>query len=180
MLKQILEYNKQFVENKLYTPFITDRYPDKKIAILTCMDTRLVELLPAALGYKNGDVKVIKNAGGIISHPYGSVIRSLIIAIYELGVDTIWVIGHTDCGMENLNVESLLDKIHKRGVSHATLSEISDTGVDYNKWLGGFDSPQNAILDTIAQIRNHPLIPDDIVLEGLLMDSTTGQLTQVK
>lgn len=71
MLDEILEFNKQFVANKGYEKYITNKYPDKKIAILSCMDTRLTELLPAALGIKNGDVKMIKNAGGVISHPFG-------------------------------------------------------------------------------------------------------------
>ena len=53
------------------------------------MDTRLTELLPAALGIMNGDVKIIKNEGGVISHPFGSVIRSLMVAIYELGVKEV-------------------------------------------------------------------------------------------
>ena len=61
MLDEILEFNKQFVANKGYEKYITNKYPDKKIAILSCMDTRLTELLPAALGIKNGDVKMIKN-----------------------------------------------------------------------------------------------------------------------
>lgn len=64
---------------------------------MTCMDTRLVELLPAALGLKNGDVKIIKNAGAVISNPFGSAVLSLLIAIFELGVEEIMVIGHTDC-----------------------------------------------------------------------------------
>ena len=85
MINEILKFNKEFVANKGYEKFITNKYPDKKIAILSCMDTRLTELLPAALGVKNGDVKMIKNAGGIISHPFGSVIRSLLVAIFELG-----------------------------------------------------------------------------------------------
>ena len=52
MLDEILEFNKQFVANKGYEKYITNKYPDKKIAILSCMDTRLTELLPAALGIK--------------------------------------------------------------------------------------------------------------------------------
>ncbi len=98
MIEEILAYNKQFVENKGYESYITNKYPDKKIAILSCMDTRLTALLPAALGIKNGDVKMIKNAGGVISHPFGSVIRSLLVAIFELGVEEIMVIAHSDCG----------------------------------------------------------------------------------
>ena len=79
MIDDILEFNKKFVESKGYEKYITNKYPDKKIAILSCMDTRLTELLPAALGIRNGDVKIIKNAGGVISHPFGSVIRSLMM-----------------------------------------------------------------------------------------------------
>ena len=98
MIEEILEYNRKFVEEKAYEPYVTSKYPDKKIAILTCMDTRLTSLLPAALGLKNGDVKMIKNAGGVITHPYGSVVRSLLVGILELGVEEVMVIGHTDCG----------------------------------------------------------------------------------
>jgi len=55
MIDQMLAYNKEFVRTEAYKKFQTSKYPDKKIAILTCMDTRLVELLPAALGIGNGD-----------------------------------------------------------------------------------------------------------------------------
>ena len=65
----------------MYQRYETTKYPDRKIAILSCMDTRMTELLPAALGIKNGDVKLIKNAGGQITHPYGSVIFSLLVAV---------------------------------------------------------------------------------------------------
>ena len=103
MIEQIVEYNKKFVENKGYEPFLTSKYPDKKLAILTCMDTRLIELLPAALGIKNGDAKIIKNAGGTMVHPYGSVVRSLLVGILELGVEEVMVIGHTDCGVQGMD-----------------------------------------------------------------------------
>ena len=72
MIDEILKYNKEFVEEKKYEQYKTSKYPDKKIAIITCMDTRLTELLPAALGIRNGDVKIIKNAGGVVSHAFGS------------------------------------------------------------------------------------------------------------
>lgn len=104
MIEQIVAYNKKFVEEKGYEPYLTSKYPDKKLAILTCMDTRLIELLPAALGIRNGDAKVIKNAGGVITHPYGSVMRSLLVAIVELGVEEVMVIGHTDCGVQGMNM----------------------------------------------------------------------------
>lgn len=52
MIDEILKHNAEFVETKGYEKFVTSKYPDKRIAIVTCMDTRLVELLPAALGVR--------------------------------------------------------------------------------------------------------------------------------
>ena len=63
MIDEIIAYNREFVDQKGYEQYVTDKYPNKKLAVLTCMDTRLTELLPAALGLKNGDAKIIKNAG---------------------------------------------------------------------------------------------------------------------
>ena len=59
------------------------------------MDTRLTTLLPEALGIKNGDVKIIKNAGGVVSHLFGSVVRSILVAIYELGIEEIMAVSYT-------------------------------------------------------------------------------------
>ena len=98
MIEEILQHNRRFVAEGGYRCYETSKYPDKRIAIVTCMDTRLVELLPAALGFKNGDVKIIKNAGGTITNPFDSTMRSLLVAVYELGVEEIMVIGHTGCG----------------------------------------------------------------------------------
>jgi len=56
-IDQILAFNKTFVEQKGYEKYIADKYPDKHLAVLSCMDTRLTELLPAALGLRKGDAK---------------------------------------------------------------------------------------------------------------------------
>lgn len=111
MIDEILKHNREFVEKKGYEKFETSKYPDKKIAIVTCMDTRLVELLPSALGIKNGDVKMIKNAGGAITNPFDSTLRSLLVAVYESGVNEIMVIGHTNCGVQGMNAQEMLELI---------------------------------------------------------------------
>ncbi|MDE7123365.1 MAG: carbonic anhydrase, partial [Alistipes sp.] len=80
MIDELLAFSGRFVDEKGYEKFITDKYPNRKIAIVTCIDTLLVELLPAALGCRNGAVKIIKNAGGTITHPFDSTVRSLLVA----------------------------------------------------------------------------------------------------
>ncbi len=179
MIDEILEYNKKFVAEKRYEQYITNKYPNKKIAILTCMDTRLTELLVAALGIKNGDVKLIKNAGGIISHPFGSVIRSLSVAIYELGVEEIMVIAHSDCGACHLDHNEMIEQMIARGIKRESIEMMKFCGVDFAKWLDGFKDTENSVRSTVTEIKEHPLIPKDIVVRGFIIDSVTGLLTPV-
>lgn len=176
MIEEIMNYNDVFVERKEYEPYRTSKYPDKKVAILTCMDTRLTELLPAALGIKNGDAKIIKNAGGVISHPYGSAVRSLLIAIYALGVEEILVIGHTDCGVQHMDSNAMIERMQERGVSIEDIEAVEYHGIELHSWLDGFTEVEEAVTSSVNLLKNHPLIPKDIAVYGFVMDSITGQL----
>lgn len=177
MVETILAHNKDFVENEKYEIFRTSKFPNKKLAIVTCMDTRLSELLPAALGIKNGDAKIIKNAGGVISHPFGSAVRSLLIAVYELGVTDIMIIGHTDCGVQHMDSEKMLADMKERGVTEQNINMVKYFGVDTAKWLAGFDDVDNAVKSSVDLLSQHPLLSKDINLFGYVMDSVTGELS---
>lgn len=177
MIEEMLQYNRSFVESKGYEKFKTSHLPDKRLAIITCMDTRLVELLPAALGIKNGDVKMIKNAGATITNPFDSTVRSLLVAIYELGVNEIMVIGHTGCGVQGMDSQEMLYLMRERGIDEEHISLMKHCGIDLDSWLHGFDNTEAAILETVDLIKNHPLVPKDITVRGYIMDSVTGLLT---
>ena len=176
MIDQILAYNKEFVRSEGYKKFQTTKYPDKKIAILTCMDTRLVELLPAALGIKNGDVKMIKNAGGMIMGPFDSAVRSLLVGIIELGVEEVMVIGHTDCGVAHINGDMMIQHLIQRGVSQDHIDMMRYCGIDFEKWLCGFDCVEESVGETVDMLRHHPLMPADVVVKGYIIDTETGEL----
>ncbi|MGE4215018.1 MAG: beta-class carbonic anhydrase [Anaerotignaceae bacterium] len=179
MINEILKYNKAFVENKEYEKYITSKYPDKKIAIVSCMDTRLTQLLPAALGIKNGDAKFIKNAGGIISHPFGSAMRSLLIGIYELDIEEILVVGHTDCGARHTDSKKMIEKMKLHGIEQTNIDLLKYFGVDFDAWLGGFEDLEDSIKKSVELIRTHPLVPDGIKVYGLVIDSVTGELNNI-
>ena len=159
-IEEMLEFNRNFVESGEYEKYQTSKYPDKKIAIVTCMDTRLVTLLPAALGIKNGDIKLIKNAGG--------------------GVNEIMIIGHTGCGVQGMDSSEMLDLMRKRGIDEEHISLMRHCGIDLDSWLHGFDDTEAAILETVDLVRNHPLIPKDINVRGYIMDSVTGGLRTIE
>ena len=176
---KMLEYNKVFVEHELYKKYTTTKYPDRKIAILACMDTRMTELLPAALGLKNGDVKLIKTAGGRVLHPYGSVIFSLLVAVYEMGVDTVLVIGHDDCGGSLLNGRKMIEEMTDRGISQDVIDHVDANPKNLEEWLSGFGDVCRSVRDTVKTIQSHPLLPDDLEVLGFVMNPETGKMQEV-
>ena len=179
MIDQIIQFNKQFVESKGYEKFITDKYPNKKLAVLSCMDTRLTELLPAALGLRNGDAKMIKNAGGLVISPFDSAMRSLIVAIYELGVEEIMMVAHSNCGACHMSFDHFHHEMIGRGVTEETLNTIRKCGIDLNTWLEGFKDTPESVRKTVETIKTHPLVPRDIVVRGFIIDSETGKLDEI-
>lgn len=179
MIDEIIAFNKEFVAAKCYEQYITDKYPEKKLAVLSCMDTRLTKLLPAALGLRNGDAKIIKNAGGLVISPFDSAMRSLIVAIYELGVEEIMIVAHSGCGACHMSFEHFREQMLARGVSDRTLDTIRLCGIDLDHWLEGFKDTPESVRRTMATVTSHPLVPADITVRGFIIDSVTGALEEV-
>ncbi len=179
MMEDILEFNRRFVEDRQYEKYVTSKYPDRKIAVVTCMDTRLVELVPAALGFKNGDIKMIKNAGGVVTEPFGSAVRSILVGIYELGIEDVLIIGHSDCGAQHISGEELLGMMRERGISQEDIDMCRFFDVDFDRWLCGFDSVEESVRSSVGLLESHPLIPDDVRIWGFVIDSHTGELKPV-
>jgi carbonic anhydrase len=177
MINDILRFNRQFVAQMGHKPYLTDKYPAKKLAVLTCMDTRLTELLPKALGLRNGDAKIIKNAGGLILSETDSAIRSLLVAIYELGVEEVMVVHHSTCGACHMSYEEFKPHMLEHGISEETLAEWEAKGIA--DWLEGFHDTEASVRKTMAAIVNHPLVPKDVVVRGFIIDSVTGALTEI-
>lgn len=176
LISDILGHNSQFVEQKQYEPLRAQKASHPRLVVLTCMDTRLMELLPRAMNLRPGDAKIIKNAGAIVSHPFGSIMRSILVAIYELGAGEVAVVGHHDCAMTGLNSQSILDKARGRGVSEQVLSTLRRAGVDMQRWLSGFDSVEDGVRQSVQMIRDHPLLPRGVPVHGLIIDPQTGKL----
>lgn len=156
--------------------------PAKRFAILTCMDARLDPAKYAGLA--EGDAHVIRNAGGRASD---DAIRSLVISYKLLGTEAFLVIHHTDCGMLFFTNEVI------RGLLASSLdtAELTPQGFrdigktpgsragEFFEWLTIKD-PKQAVLDDVARIRAHPLIPKTIPVYGYIYDVHTGKLIEVE
>ncbi|MBU7593957.1 beta-class carbonic anhydrase [Metabacillus halosaccharovorans] len=179
IVDEILAHNEKFVANKEFEKYETTKFPEKKLVVLSCMDTRLVELLPQAMNVRNGDVKIVKSAGAIVAHPFGSIMRSILVAVYELKADEICVIGHHDCGMSKISPESFLSKAIEKGVDKEKIDTVKYAGVDLDQWLKGFNNVEDSVRDSVETIKNHPFLASGIPVHGLVIDPSTGKLDVV-
>lgn len=176
LLSSMLEFNKNFVENKDYEQYATSKVPAMKAVLLTCMDTRLQELSTKALGLKNGDVKTVKNAGATITHPYGSTMRSLLVGIYALGAEEIIIMGHKDCGMGSLDVEKVKSAMKDRGIKQEVMDIIIHSGIDVDHFLGGFNDVYENVQENVKLVYNHPLFDRSVPVHGLVIEPHTGEV----
>jgi len=63
-----------------------------------------------------------------------------------------------------------------RGVSPQMIQTLEHAGVDLHHWLRGFDSPEEGVRQSLSVIRNHPLLPRDVAVHGLMICPETGRL----
>jgi carbonic anhydrase len=181
VVKEVVEANKRY-SSKFGDKGNLALPPARRFAVLTCMDARMD---PAKFaGLAEGDAHVIRNAGGRASD---DAVRSLVISYKLLGTREFFVIHHTNCGMEfftNEVIRGLLD--HSLETADLTPAGFRDVGQgpgsragEFIEWLTIAD-PQQAVIDDVTRLRNHPLIPNSIPIYGYVYDVATGKLNEVE
>ncbi len=180
LLEQFLQENEKYCKTTSVDYTQEDvkksKLPQKQVAILTCMDTRLVNFLEPALGIERGEAKVIKTAGNCVTGVFDGTIRSLLVCIYELGIKEIFVIGHHECGMAKTTSESMTQAMLARGIQPEAIHMISK---ELREWADEFQHPEENVEVTVDQLRMNPLIPKDVPVHGLMFHPRTGKVDVV-
>ena len=150
------DYARDFAHGDLTGP------PSRKVAIVTCMDARLI---PARfLGLEEGEAHVIRNAGGEAREA----LRSLAVSQHLLGTNEIAVIRHTDCGMGKYTNEQIAEKV-------ADASGGDPSGIDFRP----FTDLEQAVRDDVEFLRESDLIAFDAVIRGFVYDVKSGTVNEV-
>jgi carbonic anhydrase len=135
--------------------------PLSGLAILTCMDARIV--VEDIFGLRAGDANVMRNAGAVASDDF---IRSLVLSQRVLGSSEVIVLGHTGCGLHGLAEDELVTQLERESGQRDELA------------FGAFADLDAHVRRQVARIRGHPWIRQ-VPVHGMVYDVETGRLRDV-
>ena len=159
--ENFLKANQAYVE--LHGDLHLSIKPKTKVAIVTCMDSRL-HVAPA-LGLALGDAHILRNAGGRVTE---DMIRSLVISQQQMGTREIVVLHHTDCGAQTFNNEAFQEHLK------------CELGVDVSgQDFLPFQDIDESVREDMKLLRECPLIPDDVIISGAVYDVDTGSMREI-
>ena len=161
--ERLLEANEEY--SRMEFPGEQLASPSRHLAILACMDARLI--VSKLLGLKAGEAHIIRNAGGIASE---DAIRSLIISNELLGTNEFIVVNHTDCGMLTFTDEQLAERLATKYAQSEEASRIK---------FHSFTNLEDNVREQVSKIKEHPLIPKSIRVSGFIYEVETGKLRSV-
>ncbi|MGH9088758.1 MAG: beta-class carbonic anhydrase [Acidimicrobiales bacterium] len=134
----------------------------KRLAVLTCMDSRIDPL--GLLGLVPGDAKILRNAGARVTD---DVLRTLVLASYLLDVDRLMIVAHTRCRMAGGREDGV----------HTAIAEAGGPDTRSISFLAT-DDQQASLRHDVQRVRSWPYL-DDLVVGGFLLDLDTGKLQRL-
>ncbi len=145
---------------ELAAPGLSPR-PGRRVAVLTCMDTRIDPL--AMLGLERGDAHIIRNAGGLVTD---DAIRSLSASQRLLGTEEVVVVMHDGCGLLGASEDEFAEALAADGVLPT--------------WrLGAFDDVETTLGHSVARLQSSPELPARDHIRGFVFNPETGELREV-
>lgn len=160
LVERVLEANRRYLAAPPPAPPLPHK-PRLGWAIVACMDARLTDLLPRALGFGRGDAVMIRTAGHDILEGDRAVLRSLAVACHFQDVREVAVIGHSGCGMRR------------------RAADVRAAGLD-PAWLGSFEGTiEEHVRETVAGIVRCAGLPAGVKVYGLVIETDRGGLRYI-
>lgn len=155
---------------------------NKKILLLTDIEQGIEPIIQQITNLQQENMLTIHSYDSVIVHPYGDIMRSIIIAIYQENVEGIFVVGIEDKETDVVNLQIQRDSIKNNGeldyLFENCIPEFSSGNL--HEWLSGKENVIENIEKSIDMIRHHSLVPSDVKVHGFMIDKTGGKETVVK
>jgi carbonic anhydrase len=136
--------------------------PERHLAIVACMDSRLDMF--RIFGLNPGDAHVIRNAGGLATD---DVLRSLVLSQRFMQTREIVLLHHTNCGLQQMSEEEFRERIAR------------EVGHEPPYAFGAFTNPDDSVRRSIARIKDHPFLPHRDQVRGFVYDVDSGATREV-
>jgi carbonic anhydrase len=143
-------------------PVHVDVRPRRKLAVVTCMDSRLDVF--QALGLTSGEAHVLRNAGGVITD---DVIRSLAVSQRRLGTRDVMLIHHTDCGLQALTDDGFRAELQ------------AATGIAPSFAIESFTDVDDDVRQSLRRVRQSLFLLHRETVRGFVYDVDTHRLREV-
>ncbi|MRH43594.1 carbonic anhydrase [Aquibacillus halophilus] len=156
---------------------------NQKVLFLTDIENGLEPILQEATKIRPENMVTIQSYGPVISNLFGDIMRSVVLAIYQANVKEIFVVGIKDKGITSVNsltqVDSIKDEILKLddSIQNSMADFLDDT---VNEWLTGKENVSENIEKCVDIIRNHPLVPSDVRVRGLIINNKNGKYSKAE
>lgn len=155
---------------------------NKKVLLLTDIEHGIEPIIKQVTNVQRENMLTIHSYDSVIVHPYGDIMRSIIIAIYEENVEEIFFVGIEDKETNVVNLQIQRDSIkNNKEIDYLfknCMPEFSSGSLE--EWLSGKENVSENIEKSIDMIRHHPLVPSHVKVHGFMIDKTGGKETVVK
>jgi len=146
-----------------------DMPPARPLIVLTCIDARLIPT--SALGLKEGDAHVIRNAGGVAPEA----IRSILVSQRLLNTRQIAVFHHTDCGMMDFTTRGMRKLVKEAAPGNEAVAKAIDAIPTFYE----FTDLEEACKRDVKYLQEHPLVAEGTVITGWIHEVETGRVRQI-
>ncbi len=158
---ELLANNRHYIET--FADHDLALRPRRQLAVVACMDSRMD--IFQMLGLAHGDAHIIRNAGGVVTD---DVIRSLLLSQRLLGTREIILLHHTDCGLQRVVSDELMDALE------------AETGMRPSWSLEAFKDPYQDVRQSIRRLQSSPFVPHKDHIRGFVYEVETGNLAEVE
>ncbi len=128
------------------------------------------------------DIIILNSYGREVLQPFGDIMRDIIITVYQENIEDIFVVGDEGTGTSSQPGRCTCPSVPQDKLE--TLEYLFENcmpefpSMSLRGWLEGNRTATDYVEKSADTIRNHPLMPSDVIVHGLFINTATDELSE--
>lgn len=161
-----------------------EKFPLPNTLVITTVEPRINRILPEIIQVPQQQILWLQSYGPVITHPYGCLVRNVIMSLYHYPIAQIYIAGEWNEEDNQLSETGLQDRLVQEHISKETWDTVDyvlqhTAGRSLCEWLRGADSMEENIRNSVWLLQTNPLLPNRIPVYGMLVEPDTGRFLKV-